>query len=88
MKVLGVFLIIAFISLLAMKMTKYFRYIKLHHKHIAQMEELTIELRAKQKILNQRAKVLQGSEKFQKDNLNTIHANIYKVIDKLLSSNE
>ena len=49
------------------------------------MEELTIELRAKQKILNQWVKVLQGSEKFQIDNLNTIHANIYKVIDKLLS---
>ena len=83
MKVLGIFLIIAFITLLAMKMIEYFRYIKLHNKQVAQLDELIIELRAKQKVLNERAKIMGDSEVYQNNRLNTIYSSIYKTIDKI-----
>lgn len=82
MKVLGIFLIIAFVTLLAMKMIEYFRYIKLHHKQVAQLDELIIELRAKQKVLNERAKVMGDSEVYQHSRIDIIYSNIYKTIDK------
>jgi hypothetical protein len=81
MKVLGFFLIIAFIILLAMKMIEHFRYIKLHHKHVAQMDELIIELRAKQKVLNERAKIMGDSEVYQHNRLNSIYLNIIETIN-------
>jgi hypothetical protein len=65
-----------------MKMIEYFRQIKLHHKQVAQLDELIIELRAKQKVLNERAKVMGDSEAYQNNRLNTIYSNIYKTIDK------
>jgi chaperonin cofactor prefoldin len=67
-----------------MKMIEYFRQIKLHHKQVAQMDELIIELRAKQKVLNQRVNILTSSEKFQKNSIQNLYANIYKTIDKLI----
>jgi hypothetical protein len=83
MKVFGIFLIIAFITLLAMKMIEYFRYIKLHHKQVAQLGELIIELKAKQKILNERAKIMDDSEVYQHNRINIIYSSIYKTIDKI-----
>lgn len=82
MKVLGIFLIIAFVTLLAMKMIEYFRYIKLHDKQVAQLDELIIELRAKQKVLNERAKIMGDSEVHQNSRLNILYSKIYKTIDK------
>ena len=81
MKVLGIFLIIAFITLLAMKMIEYFRYIKIHHKQVAQLDELIIELRAKQKGLNERAKIMGDSEVYQNNKLNSIYLNIIETIN-------
>ncbi len=48
------------------------------------MDELIIELRAKQKVLNQRVNILTSSEKFQKNSIQNLYANIYKTIDKLI----
>ena len=84
MKELFIFLIFAFIILLAMKMRAYLRFIKLHNNQVMQMDEIITELKAKQKILNQRAKIIQNSEEFQKNNFNDICANIYKTIDKII----
>ena len=84
MKELVIFLIIAFITLLAIKMIEYLRFIKLHNNQVIQMDEIITELKAKQKILNQRAKIIQNSEEFQKNNFNDICANIYKTIDKII----
>lgn len=82
MKVFGFFLIIAFVTLLAMKMIKYFRYIKLHHKQVAQMDELITELRAKQKVLTERAKIMGNSEVYQHSRLNIIYLNIFETVDR------
>ena len=63
-------------------MIEYFRQIKLHHKQVAQMDELIIELKAKQKALNERAKIICNSEESQRNRLNTIYFNIFETADK------
>lgn len=67
-----------------MKMIEYCRFIKLHNQQVEQLEILIDELKAKQKVLNQRLNILQHSEGFQKSSLQNLYANIYKTIDKLI----
>lgn len=63
-------------------MIEYLRYTKLHHKQVAQMDELIIELKAKQKALNEQAKIIRNSEKSQRNRLNTIYFDIFETADK------
>jgi len=62
-------------------MIEYFRQIKLHHKQVAQLEELIIELRAKQKVLNEQDKIMRNSANNQKTRLNSICHNIIETIE-------
>lgn len=50
---------------------------------MAQLGELIIELKAKQKILNERAKIMDDSEVYQHNRINIIYSSIYKTIDKI-----
>ncbi len=88
MKELVLFLIFFFITLSALKLIEYFRYIKLHNEQVNQMEFLIGELKAKQKVLNQRVNILRHSEEFQKSSFHTISNNIIRTIDMLLKSKE
>lgn len=85
MKVFGFFLIITVVALIAMKMIAYFRYIKLHQRQVAQMEELLLELRAKQRALNKRVHILTTSEEFHRNRLNTIYFNVFETVDKFFT---
>lgn len=48
------------------------------------MNERIIELKAKQKVLDEHLKIIYDSDKVQKDRLNSIYSNIYNAIDKHL----
>ena len=87
MKELVIFLILTLIILPAMKLNEYFRYLKLHSEQVEQMELLIEELKAKQKVLNQRAKIIQESEVNQDKRLKNIYKNIYKMLDILFVNN-
>lgn len=84
MKEITILLILTFITLSASKMIEYLRYIKFHNEQVNQMELFIGELKAKQKVLNQRVTILRNSEQFQKNSLNNLYANIYKIIDRLV----
>jgi len=84
MKEIIIFLTLTLLTLPALKIIEYFRYIKLNSKHLEQMNLLIEELRAKQKILNERVRIIRSSEEFQKNSVNTIYESIYKTINKLM----
>ncbi len=65
-------------------MKQYLRNLKLHHKQMWLMNERIIELKAKQKVLDEHLKIIYDSDKVQKDRLNSIYSNIYNAIDKHL----
>jgi len=83
MKLLGYFLIIVIVCFSVKKIIDYFRYLKLHQKQVAQMDELLIELRAKQKVMKEHAKIMSDSADNQNTRLIYIYQNIIKTIKQL-----
>jgi len=61
-------------------MIEYFRILKLHIEQVNQMELLIGKLRAKQKDLTERAKIMGNSEVYQHNRINIIYSSIDRLI--------
>lgn len=85
MKTMWIFILIAAVSLIYIKIAEYINTIKIHKKRIQQLEGYIIELKIKQNILNQQVKMLQLSDNYQKSRLNAICLKIYDVVEKFSS---
>lgn len=84
MKTFVVFIIWAIIALFTIRIVEFYKLVKIHKKRIEELNELIIELKKKQIVLNQKADIFQQSTEHQKTQINNIHSRIYSLINKYL----
>lgn len=85
MKTFVVFIIWTIIALFTIRIVEFCKLVKIHKKRIEEMNELIVELKKKQIVLNQKVNIFQQSTEYQKTQINSIHSKINSLINKHLS---